>query len=80
MDGRELSHIIKKYHMTYDENFIKYSIYMAARGIADMHAKHILHRDIKSDNILCRKNGDIKIADLGLSVFLTEQQAYRKTR
>ena len=28
---------------------------------------------------MCRPNGDIKISDLGLSVWLTEQQAYRKT-
>ena len=73
MDGKELSTIIGSYHTTYNEDFIKYSIYMAARGIADMHAMNILHRDIKSDNILCSRNGDIKIADLGLSVFLTEQ-------
>ena len=53
---------------------------MAARGLTDMHAMNILHRDIKSDNILCSRNGDIKVADLGLSVFLSEQQAYRKTR
>ena len=38
-----------------------------------MHKEHVLHRDIKSENILIRKNGDIKIADLGLSVFLNEE-------
>jgi len=53
---------------------------MVASGLRDMHNKNVLHRDIKSDNILCRADGDIKIADLGLSVFLTEQQSYRKTR
>ena len=52
---------------------------MAARGLADMHAESILHRDIKSDNILCSSNGDIKIADLGLSAFLSEEKIYRKT-
>ena len=39
----------------------------------------MLHRDIKSENILIRKNGDIKIADLGLSVFLHEQQMFRNS-
>lgn len=80
MDGRELTNVISACHTTYSEEFIKYSIWSAAKGLFAMHDKNILHRDIKSDNILCRANGDIKIADLGLSVFLTEQQAYRKTR
>ena len=44
-----------------------------------MHRKNVLHRDIKSENILIRKNGDIKIADLGLSVFLHEQQMFRNS-
>lgn len=44
-----------------------------------MHKEHVLHRDIKSENILIRKNGDIKIADLGLSVFLNEEQMFRNS-
>ena len=43
-----------------------------AQGLKAMHDKNILHRDIKSDNILCNAQGDIKVADLGFSVFLTE--------
>ena len=38
-----------------------------------MHDKQVLHRDIKSDNILVRPNGEIKLADMGFSVFLSEQ-------
>ena len=52
---------------------------MVARGLADIHAQGILHRDIKSDNVLCSSNGDIKLADMDISVFLTEEQPYRKT-
>lgn len=79
MDGKELTHVIREFHDQYSEKFIKYSIYMAARGLADMHEQDILHRDIKSDNILCSRNGDIKLADMDISVFLTEEKPYRKT-
>ena len=53
---------------------------MVAMGLNEMHQKNILHRDIKSDNILCSSDGQIKIADLGFSVFLTQQEAFRRTR
>ena len=59
---------------------MKYSIWCAAKGLSDLHKLNILHRDIKSDNIFCCENGDIKIADLGASVSLTKSGAYRKTR
>lgn len=79
MDGRELTHVIKEYGEHYSDNFMKYSIYMAAKGLADMHSQGILHRDIKSDNILCNRNGDIKLADLDVAVFLTEERPFRKS-
>ena len=52
---------------------------MVARGLKVMHDNNVLHRDIKSENILCRPDGTIKIADLGLSVFLHEQQMFRNS-
>ena len=61
----------------YDEDFCRYTIQQVARGLQALHAQNILHRDIKAENILHRKNGDVKLADMGLSVFLTTQEQLR---
>ena len=38
-----------------------------AEGMAQMHAKRYIHRDLKPDNVLVDASGRCKIADLGLS-------------
>ena len=62
------------------EDFVRWSLYQVACGLLAMHREKILHRDIKSDNILCRPDGTIKIADMGFSVFLSEQKQSRESR
>ena len=57
-------------HTDYSEEFIKYTLYRTAMGIKALHDINMLHRGIKSDNILLRPNGDIKVADLGDSIYL----------
>ena len=64
------------YH-TYSEEFCKYTLFKVASGLAKMHRKNVLHRDIKSENILSSKDGEIKIADLGFSKPVSPE---RKTR
>ena len=80
MEDGNLTEMILHQHEVYSEDFCRWVLYKTALGLLYMHSKNILHRDIKSDNILCGSSGDIKISDLGFSAFLTTEQSLRKTR
>ena len=54
MEGGSLNKFIENYYEDYSEETIKYMVYMSAMGIKCLHDRNVLHRDIKSDNILCR--------------------------
>jgi len=47
-------------------------IVQVARGLHEAHKRGIIHRDVKPDNILLTKDGQAKLADLGLSKDLEE--------
>ena len=73
MDGKDMSAIVQEKMGDLSEEFCKWTLYQTALGLKAMHDKNVLHRDLKSDNILCNSEGVIKIADLGFSIFLSEQ-------
>ena len=79
MDG-DLTSIIRGNIGKLSEEFCKWSLYQVAKGLLAMHNKNVLHRDIKSDNILFKPDGTLKICDMGFSVFLSEQKKYRDTQ
>ena len=59
----------------YDEKLMKKWILDIAKGLKFLHENNVVHRDIKSDNILIDKNGNCKIADFGCSIKLKNNQA-----
>ena len=51
----------------YDETTLIFWLMQICLGLSYLHKKKIIHRDIKPHNIFLKKNGIIKIGDLGLS-------------
>ena len=48
-------------------------------GLQHLHSKGVIHRDIKSDNVLLSLQGDIKLTDFGFCAQINEAQAKRTT-
>jgi len=69
MDGGALTDIIinkERAELGFNENVISYILLQVGNGISYLHKNNIIHRDIKSDNILLkRKSNDVKICDFG---------------
>jgi len=62
---------LKKYfdslHGDIDPDVVKSFMYQLLRGLSYCHSRNILHRDLKPQNLLINKTGELKLADFGLA-------------
>ncbi|OAD78639.1 hypothetical protein PHYBLDRAFT_130798 [Phycomyces blakesleeanus NRRL 1555(-)] len=49
------------------------------QGLSHLHSRGVIHRDIKSDNILLNMHGEIKLTDFGFCAQLNDSQTNRTT-
>lgn len=71
-DGGTLKDLLR---VTLDENHIAYVLRELLEALKYLHERNRIHRDLKSDNILLNVNGDVKLADLGLSTEVGDESA-----
>lgn len=67
MNGGALTEIIYQNFKTIPEDIISYILREIIQGLNFIHSQNQAHRDLKSDNILVNKNGEVKVADFGFA-------------
>lgn len=81
-DGGDLSKVIKK-NQAENRNFNQdevLSIFMqCCLALQHIHCKHVLHRDLKSQNIFMTKGGVVKLGDFGIAKVLDHTGAEAMT-
>ena len=74
MNGGLLTPMLEDRRGIYSEEFCKYTLYRVVQSLIDLHSRNIVHRDIKSDNVYCSLDGDIKLSGFEFATILTQEE------
>lgn len=80
MDAGALTPIVEERQGQIPEGVIAYVLRCVMKAVNFMHRRGMVHRDIKSDNILISEDGKIKLADFGYAVQLTQENKGRSSK
>ncbi|PHH55272.1 Serine/threonine-protein kinase MST20 [Ceratocystis fimbriata CBS 114723] len=77
MEGGSLTDVVTFNIMS--DGMIASICHETLQGLQHLHSKGVIHRDIKSDNILLSMDGNIKLTDFGFCATINENQNKRTT-
>jgi serine/threonine protein kinase len=69
MESGSLSHQLRSYG-NFSEKLAQIYVLKILEGLDYLHARRVVHRDLKAANILAAKDGSIKLTDFGVSMNL----------
>lgn len=72
VEGLSLSALLERHDSFLPPDAAAAIAFQAASGLAAAHEAAVVHRDVKPDNILVRRDGTVKVADFGIAR-LTEE-------
>ena len=64
---RDLKKALESYNGLLDPMLVKSYLFQMCRGLAFCHARGVMHRDLKPQNLLVSRDGVLKLADFGLA-------------
>ncbi len=73
MEGGTLREAVLKFQK-FNEKQIAYVAYEMLQGLKYLHSLNLIHRDLKSYNIMMSVQGDIKLIDFGLCIEVTPEE------
>lgn len=72
LEGKTLKQVIKEAGIINDKEALNIAVSIAS-ALEHAHSNHIIHRDIKPQNIIVTNDGKIKVADFGIARIASEK-------
>lgn len=72
VDGMALADLLAQYPDEINADIVAYVFKTVAHALTVAHKHHVLHLDIKPENVLIDRQGQVKVTDFGLACLATE--------
>ena len=79
LSGGSVSEVCDLMQKSFPEELIAYICREMLKGLAYLHSRKLIHRDIKGGNVLLGSYGEVKLADFGVSAQMFNSFSKRKT-